>query len=39
MSTITTKGSDMAFWFALLSPLIGMIGGLIFAWFFSSLGQ
>jgi hypothetical protein len=39
MTTITTKGFDMAFWFALFSPLIGVIAGLIFAWFFSSLGQ
>jgi hypothetical protein len=33
------RDSNLAFWFAVFSPLIGVIGGLIFAWFFSSLGQ
>jgi hypothetical protein len=32
-------GFDISFWFALFSPLGGLMGGLIFAWFFSSLAQ
>lgn len=31
------RDSTMSFWFALFSPLIGLMGGFIFAWFFSSL--
>jgi hypothetical protein len=32
------QDSDMAFWFALFSSLIGLIGAVIFAWILSSLG-
>jgi hypothetical protein len=32
-------GFDISFWFALFSPLVGLMTGLIFAWFFSSLAQ
>jgi hypothetical protein len=37
--TRLVRDSNMAFWFALFSPLIGLISGLIFAWFFSSLAE
>jgi hypothetical protein len=30
-------GFDIPFWFALFSPLVGLMGGFIIAWFFSSL--
>jgi hypothetical protein len=32
-------GFDISFWFALFSPLVGLMAGFIFAWFFSSLAQ
>jgi hypothetical protein len=33
----TGRDSDMAFWFVIFSPVIGVMGGLLLAWFFSSL--
>jgi hypothetical protein len=32
-------GFDISFWFALFSPLVGLMTGLIFAWLFTSLAQ
>jgi hypothetical protein len=39
MNTHGPLASNIALWFAMLSPLIGLIVGVLTAWFFSQLNS